>query len=284
MREAGSVPRGGGGSGPPARAWRLAASEWTLREKNTVQALGRIADAGFDAVELGGRDLAPAPAVRALAATGLDVTSVCPLFGPEHDFAADDPSVRRAAADLLRRGIDLAGEVGGHAVIVVASDRPVAGGAAPRSELLARAADTIATALAADGTDSAPVVVIEPLNRYETHLIRTLDEAEQLRRAIDSPRVELMADVFHMNIEEDSVIRSLRDHAPHLAHVHLADNHRRAPGSGQLDFGALFAVLADVGYAGNFALELVPATSVALRQAREHLERWLPNLDAPPPG
>jgi sugar phosphate isomerase/epimerase len=49
-----------------------------------------------------------------------------------------------------------------------------------------------------------------------------------------------MADVFHMNIEEDSIAAALRAHAEHIVHVHLADSHRREPGSGHLDFAAVF--------------------------------------------
>jgi D-psicose/D-tagatose/L-ribulose 3-epimerase len=251
--------------------WRMAVSEWTLREPETARALGRIADAGFDAVELGGRVGDQPRTKRALASSGLDVTSICPLFGAEHDFAAEDAAVRRAAADLLRRWIDFGGEVGAAAVIVVPSDRPSPAGRAPRADLLLHCAETIADVVSTyDG--AAPVVVIEPINRYETHLVRTVAEAEQLRRAIDSPQVALMVDLFHMNLEEDSLTQPVRDHAANLAHVHLADNQRREPGSGRLDFEAIFDVLEEIDYRGSLALEFLPASDAALRRAREYLQ------------
>jgi len=250
--------------------WRLAVSEWTLRERSTERALERIAAAGFDAVELGGATVHQARAQRALAATGLQVTSVCPLFGAEHDFAADDPAVRQAAADLLRCWIEFAGEVGAPIVIVVPSDRPLPCTAAPRQELLARCAQAIAD-VAADYGPAAPTLVIEPLNRYETHLVRSLAEAEQLRRLIASDRVAVMADVFHMNLEEDSLTAPLREHAGHIRHVHLADNQRREPGSGRLEFAEVFRALAAASYAGALALEFLPATDAALRAARRYL-------------
>jgi sugar phosphate isomerase/epimerase len=102
---------------------------------------------------------------------------------------------------------------------------------------------------------------------------RTLADADQLRRMIDSPNVQLMADVFHMNIEEDSIATALREHAEHIVHVHLADSQRREPGSGHLDFDAVFEALADNDYGGTLAMEFLPATEAALRAGREWVER-----------
>ena len=134
-----------------------------------------------------------------------------------------------------------------------------------------RAAQTISGA--ADGLDADELVIaLEGLNRYETHLLRTLADAEQLRALIGSPIVQLMADVFHMNIEEDSIAGSLRAHAEHIVHVHLADSQRREPGTGHLDFAAVFEALADNGYAGALAMEFLPATDAAMRAGREWVQ------------
>jgi sugar phosphate isomerase/epimerase len=119
------------------------------------------------------------------------------------------------------------------------------------------------------------VIALEALNRYETHLLRTLDDAERLRRLIDAPSVQLMADVFHMNIEEDSIPAALRAHAQHIVHVHLADSQRREPGSGHLDFDAVFEALADNGYTGALAMEFLPAPDAAIVAGREWVEARL---------
>jgi D-psicose/D-tagatose/L-ribulose 3-epimerase len=143
----------------------------------------------------------------------------------------------------------------------------------PEAELERAAATITAAAGASAGGDA--VIALEALNRYETHLLRTLDDAEQLRRRIDLPNVELMADVFHMNIEEDSIAAALRRHAAHIVHVHLADNQRREPGSGQLDFASVFDTLDAVQYAGSLAMEFVPATDAAMRAGREWVQEQL---------
>ena len=119
------------------------------------------------------------------------------------------------------------------------------------------------------------MIALEALNRYETHLLRTLADADELRQMIDLPNVQLMADVFHMNIEEDSIAAALRAHLEHVVHVHLADNQRREPGSGQLDFGAVFQVLAERGYDGALAMEFLPATDEAIRAGREWVQARL---------
>jgi sugar phosphate isomerase/epimerase len=101
--------------------------------------------------------------------------------------------------------------------------------------------------------------------------VHTLNEVDELRVLTGSSQVALMADVFHMNIEEDSLTSPLRAHAGQLRHVHLADNQRRAPGTGSLDLAAVLGALDDVGYAGALALEFLPATDAALRRSLDHL-------------
>ena len=90
----------------------------------------------------------------------------------------------------------------------------------------------------ADGTCR---LAVEPWNRYETLLINTLDQAVELVEAVDHLAVCVMGDAFHMGIEENDPIGALRRAAPHLGHLHLADNTRAAPGTGTVDFGPTYA-------------------------------------------
>jgi D-psicose/D-tagatose/L-ribulose 3-epimerase len=106
-----------------------------------------------------------------------------------------------------------------------------------------------------------PRIVLEALNRYETYLVNSLDRADELRQAIGSDRVALMADLFHMNIEEDDVVDSVRAHAAQIAHVHLADSNRREPGRGHTDFAGVLAALDETGYVGALTMEFLPATA-----------------------
>ena len=83
--------------------------------------------------------------------------------------------------------------------------------------------------------------LLEPLNRYEQHYLRRVGDAvKAIVRSGETQGVGVLADLFHMNIEETNSPRSLKDGAPWVRHVHLADNTRLEPGSGDLDFAAAF--------------------------------------------
>jgi len=98
-------------------------------------------------------------------------------------------------------------------------------------------------------------VILEPLNRYETHLIQSLDDAAEICRAVGSPGIKMMADFFHMNLEDADMGKAIEDNADCLAYVHLADSNRMQPGAGHLDFGPGFAALKRIGYDGWMTLE-----------------------------
>lgn len=254
----------------------LSVSEWTLEAASTAEAIDRVAAAGYPAIEIAAvPELDVRAARERLDARGLTVSSMCwiGLGYPDRDCAHESQGVRRRAGDYLRLCLEQAHALGAPALVLVPTFRtqPDATG---REVELERAADTIRSAVEATGGDGV-VVALEALNRYETHLLRTLADADGLRRMIDSADVQLMADVFHMHIEEDSIAAALRAHAEHIVHVHLADNQRREPGSGELDFDAVFEALRDNGYAGSLAMEFVPATDAAITAGREWVQARL---------
>jgi D-psicose/D-tagatose/L-ribulose 3-epimerase len=261
----------------------IGVAEWTLAEDSTKRAIERVAANGYSSIEITVRPDTSAAGIRRLVAmTELVVSAITPGYSTERDCAHQSPRLRRAALRHMQASIEWAGELNAPIVIVVPSDRPEAETTVTRADDLLRAADTIAEA-AASIPNGGPTLVLEPLNRYETHLIRTLDEAEELRRLVDSPNVALMADVFHMNIEEDSTRASLRRHAPHIRHLHLADNQRREPGSGSMDIDGTLATLAEVRYAGSLVMEFLPAEDPALRAAHEHVTAALERVRRMPP-
>jgi len=101
-------------------------------------------------------------------------------------------------------------------------------------------------------------LLLEPLNRYETDLLNTLPETKEFIKANNLPNVFLLADTFHMNIEEVSFAQSLSVVKDYLKHVHLADSNRWAPGCGHLDFKEIVRVLKNIGYENYVAAEILP--------------------------
>ena len=98
-------------------------------------------------------------------------------------------------------------------------------------------------------------IILEPLNRYESHLLKSLDDAAQICRAVGSPGIRMMGDFFHMNLEDADMGQAIEAVADALAYVHLADSNRFQPGAGHLDFRPGFAALKRIGYDGWMTLE-----------------------------
>ena len=74
--------------------------------------------------------------------------------------------------------------------------------------------------------------MLEPLNRYEQHYLRKQEDGVRIIRAAGVEGIGLLSDLFHMHIEETSTPRAIREVGPYISHLHLADNTRMEPGTG----------------------------------------------------
>lgn len=117
-------------------------------------------------------------------------------------------------------------------------------------------------------------LLLEPINRYETNLINTVEEALQLVEEIGSKYLRLLLDTFHMNIEERSIVGSILMAGSHLGYVHFADNNRLAPGWGHIDFVQVLSGLKEIGYQGPISVEVLPEPDDdrASEQAIQHIK------------
>jgi sugar phosphate isomerase/epimerase len=98
-------------------------------------------------------------------------------------------------------------------------------------------------------------VLLEPLNRYEDHMLNQLEDGVELCKLAGRPYVRVMGDLFHMSIEEVDLGGAIRDAGGYLAHVHLADSNRTHPGAGHTDFAPAFEALREIGFDGYLAME-----------------------------
>ncbi|MDJ0923551.1 MAG: sugar phosphate isomerase/epimerase family protein [Acidimicrobiia bacterium] len=114
-------------------------------------------------------------------------------------------------------------------------------------------------------------LAVEPINRYETNLLNTIEQGLQFIDDVGLDNVGLLADTFHMNIEEADLAASLRSAGDRLLHVQFTDSNRLAAGWGHIDFPELASVLHEIGYDGYLSTETlpVPDSRAAARQAIE---------------
>lgn len=242
-----------------------------LTDASLAELAPRVRGWGFDVIELpveNPGDWDPGRAAEVLAANDLRA-SVVLVMGEGRELVATDAATVAATQDYLRHVVDVAAAVGA----------PTIGGPAYASvgrtwrltpderraayaELREHLAPVVDHAAAADVR-----VAVEPLNRYETSLLNTVD---QTLEALDGLPVEgcgIALDVYHANIEEQDVPAAIVRCGDRLAHVQVCANDRGAPGADHLDWPGILAALDEVGYTGPLVIESFTAENATIATA-----------------
>ncbi|MDJ1007406.1 MAG: sugar phosphate isomerase/epimerase [Paracoccaceae bacterium] len=187
---------------------------------------------------------------KTLEAAGM--RSVCSLGLPEAVWASRNPD---GAAEFLKLALDKAAVIGSEALSGV-----VYGGIGERTGVPPTEAelDNVARALteaAAHAKSLGLLLGIEPVNRYETHLINTGWQGVAMVEKIGAENVFLHLDTYHMNIEEKGIAQGILDAREHLRYIHLSESDRGTPGAGTVQWDEIFATLKAVGFKGGLAME-----------------------------
>ena len=106
--------------------------------------------------------------------------------------------------------------------------------------------------------DESVKLIIEPINRYESDLICTVQEGMDILEKVEYQNVGLLLDSFHMNIEEPSIYKSIEMAKDRLYHFHIADSNRWYPGAGHINFPKIIETLNEVNYEGFVSAEILP--------------------------
>ncbi len=214
-----------------------------------------VKEIGFDCFEIDGKVLLEntEEVKMAIRETGLAVSSAC---GGYRGWIGDFIEERRqnGIADL-KQILRAVSEVGGSGVVV-----PAAWGmftyrlppmVSPRSAEGDRAAilDSLAQ-LDPIAKEHGVWLYLEPLNRYQDHMLNTISDAVSVIEEGKFERVKITGDFYHMAIEEDDISESLKKYARYYGHIHIAENHRYQPGTGSIDFERHFRTLREIGYDG----------------------------------
>jgi sugar phosphate isomerase/epimerase len=243
---------------------KISAQEQLLPGDTLQQKWEFAARAGYDAIELRGRgDFAfrdRLPELRRAARDGVPMPSVC--VDMLHFIGAFDAELRRDAVAQLKSQLSVIAEIGGAGAVACTPasygmfSRRLPPFEPPRSEVEDRAVllDGL-TELGEHAAREGAILALEPLNRYEDHMVNRLEQAVELVDAVGLPSVRVLADTYHMNIEEDSPVAALASAGAWLGHVQVSDSNRFQPGAGHIDWAGVLRALDAGGYEGYLGLE-----------------------------
>lgn len=241
---------------------KLSCQEGLAPGATFAERLKNIEKYGFEGIELNGGYLNTAEEVAerrsVLRDSPVKASSIC--GGNSAELVHPDRGRRQKCSDGLKRQLEIAAELGAVGPITVPifnnNDRvPDLSPWKTRAQIERDLLIEMLLPLAQHAADAGVSVLLEPLNRYESNSIPQQKDGAEIVRQINSPGVRLMSDVFHMHIEEFNSPNALRSAAETIGHVHLADNTRKEPGSGDIDFSAVFAALREIGFGGYMAYE-----------------------------
>jgi len=231
---------------------------WTTHVDDSHHALlAGLRETGYDGVEvpLGRGDEAH---YRALASeldrTGLQRTALTSL-APDTNAVSPDPAVRAKAGEHLAWAIDMAATLGAETLCgPFHSAFKHFTGVGPTEDELCWSAEVLRGA--AERAQAAGVqLAIEALNRFECYLVNTMGDLRALVRRVDHPGLGVHYDTHHMHIEERNAGAAIELVQDELRHVHISENDRGVPGTGQVHWSDTFAALHRVGYDGWLTIE-----------------------------
>lgn len=233
---------------------KLTCQEHLIPGDSLVEKWEFISGAGWDGIELHGHGdfafQARLPELEAARRAGVVMPSVCVIM--DHFIGDFDAARRRDALENMKSLLSVIGQVGGYGAVTPASYGMFSARLPPYQPPRSAAEDRRIlieglTELGEHAAHEGVFVLLEPLNRYEDHMVNRLDQAVELCRAVGLDSVRVMGDLFHMNIEEPDLTGGIRASSHYLVHAHLADSNRLQPGTGHTDFRSAFAALREAG-------------------------------------
>jgi D-psicose/D-tagatose/L-ribulose 3-epimerase len=228
-----------------------------------------IKDAGFDGVEIPVFDTAAdhyKMVRKELDNLGLKCTTVT-ICTPEANPISPDAKLREAAVVHLKRVIDCNHALGAENMVgPFHSPLAVFSGVPPTEDEKKRAADVLRP-VAEYAAQARVQLCIEYLNRFECYFLTTAADAVALVKRVNHPSFKTMYDTFHAHIEEKSQAGPIRNVAPHLGHVHISENDRGTPGTGQVRWDEAFRTLKEIKYDGWLVIEAFGRALPALAAA-----------------
>lgn len=246
---------------------------WTAELSDSLAPVcEKLKTMGYDGVEvpLFNLDLDYAAWGKRLQDMGLECTAVT-VRTADDDPISPDSAVRQAGIDASRKALDCCAALGAtHLVGPFHSALGEFSGAGPTDDEWKHAVASL-TPVAEHAEQVGVILGLEALNRFETYLINSIEDAVRLVREINQPNCRIMYDTFHANIEEKDAATAITTGGELICHVHISENDRSTPGQGNVDWHSTFEALRQIGYDGWLTVE---AFGLALPELAAATKIW----------
>ncbi len=244
--------------------------------------LYKAKEIGYDVIEIAveDRDLIDWSTLKRTS-RDLDLKiSVSGAFGMERDISSNQPEIRANGLSYIVDCLEIASELGS----------PVFGGplyaAVGKTRLVSENQKIQERQWCLDNLHKAArraeelgvILALEPLNRFETDMVNTVDQAISMVDEVGCRYLKILLDTFHSNIEEKNIPASIRKLGSRLVHVQANENDRGTPGTGHTDWTGIREALDDIGYQGSMVIETFGAPSKELARAASI---WRPLANSP---
>ncbi|SDA61809.1 sugar phosphate isomerase/epimerase [Sinorhizobium sp. NFACC03] len=229
-------------------------TDWT--EESIRYAVGKTAETGYDLIEaviFDPRDARPDVTAKAVAKAGIGAITGMAL-NPAADISSPDPAVAKAGEQFISDAILATRDMGSTLLGGVTHSAMHRYGQAAAGGTIDRVTETFAR-LAARASAAGVRLGIEAVNRYESNVVNTVDDAARIVRTVGSPALFAHIDSYHMNIEEHDFADTIARNVDAIGHVHVGESNRGYLGSGSVDFPEYFRALVRAAYDGPVVFE-----------------------------
>ena len=229
-------------------------SHWN---NESLYLIDRIKELGLDFIEIPLmllEDFDVDAVSKRLKAVGLDVVTST-VLSENTDITSDEAKIRAKGVEYLKACAKATHDVGGRSLSgVIYSQHTKATRNRPTKQTWKLSADCLKE-VAQYAKSLGVTIGLEPVNRYETYLINTCEQALKLIDMIGEENMKIHLDTYHMNIEEKSFYEATKLAGDKLIHYHLCENDRGIPGTGLVDWDGIFKALSEIDYQGYAAIE-----------------------------
>jgi len=242
------------------------------------EGLKAASELGYDGVELSIKnplDLDKEDIIKRTQSLRLDVYAIATgqsYYNDGFSFSSEDENKRNNAIKRIKDNIDFAEILNCRIIIggILGNIREKFGSGSDNEK---RVIDSFYPCLD-HAKEKNVTILFEPINRYETFFINTVEEAKEFLKIFNYNNLKLVPDTFHMNIEEFSLEKSFRDNIDFIDYIHLVDSNRQAPGFGHTDFKSIIKTLNEIKYDGVLSCEILPLPDslAAAKQAIKYIK------------